>query len=237
MGTGVSVAMSVSVGAAGVGTSAISGGSAVEGPVTEAGVEVGRMGAMLCCRKGGNWEGSMAGIGGMGGSEVRAGRFKGGRDDNGGTAVVPTAGGRPLLPVNDTAPRSGSGRLRLGNSGGKPAGRGIRPGSVVAELKLVEEGFSGARGVREGGVDEGSSGTVGKPVCSSLGMLGAEVLMDRPERESSRPEETDNAVGGGVTADSWTSVNPSFSGLMGSLGGPPGKLIFFPSSNGLVGIL
>lgn len=179
----------------------------------------------------------MAGMGGMGGSEVRPGRFRGGRDDSGGTAVVPTAGGRLLLPANDTAPRSGSGRLRLDNSGGKPAGRGIRPGSVVAELKLVEAGFNGARGVREGAVDEGSSGTVGKPVCSSLGMLGAAVLMDSPDRESSRPEGTDTPVGGGVTAESWTSVNPSFSGLTGSLGGLPGKVIFFPSSNGLVGIL
>lgn len=39
--------------------------------------------------------------------------------------VVPTGGG----PDNDTALRSGSGRLRLGKlgSGGKPPGRGIRP--------------------------------------------------------------------------------------------------------------
>lgn len=34
-----------------------------------------------------------------------------------------------------------------------------------------------------------------------------------------------------------TSVNPSFSGLMGSLAEFPGKLIFFPSPKGLVGIL
>lgn len=201
MDTGVSVGMSVSVGATGVGAgaSAVVSGSEAEGPVTEAGVEVGRMGAILWGRNGGSWEGSMAG---MGGSEPRPGRLRGGRDDSGGTAVVPTAGARLLLPANDTAPRSGSGRLRFGNSGGKPAGRGIRPGSVVVELKLVEAGFSGVRGVRAGAVDVGSSGTVGKPVCSSLGMLGAAVLIDRPERESSRPDGTDAAVGGGVTADS-----------------------------------
>lgn len=37
------------------------------------------------------------------------------------------------------------------------------PGSVVAGLKLVAAGFSGVRGLREGLVEEGSSGTVGKP--------------------------------------------------------------------------
>ncbi len=43
--------------------------------------------------------------------------------------VVPTDGGKVLVPASDTALRSGSGRLRLGKlgSGGKPAGRGIRP--------------------------------------------------------------------------------------------------------------
>lgn len=65
--------------------------------------------------------------------------------------------------------RSGSGRLRLGRlgrlgSGGKPPGRGIRPGSVVAGLKLALAGFSGVRGLRDGLLEEGSRGTVGKPV-------------------------------------------------------------------------
>lgn len=42
--------------------------------------------------------------------------------------VVP-GGGKVLEPASDTALRSGSGRFRLGRfgSGGKPAGRGIRP--------------------------------------------------------------------------------------------------------------
>lgn len=197
MGTGVSVGMSVSVGASsvGAGTSADASGSDTE---TEAGVDVGRMGAMFWGRNGGSCEGSMDGIGG---NEERAGKFRGGREERGGTAD-PTAGGRLLLPANDTAPRSGSERLRLGNRGDKPAGRGIRPGSVAAEVKLVEVGLRGLRGFREDVVDEGSRGTVGKPVCSSLGMLGAAVLMDRPERESSRPVGIDTAVGGGVTADS-----------------------------------
>lgn len=200
MGTGVSVGMTVSVGASGVGAGASADASGSE-TETEAGVDVGRMGAMFWGRNGGSCEGSMEGIGGIGGNEESPGRFRGGRDESGGTAV-PTAGGRLLPPANDTAPRSGSGRLRLGNSGGKPAGRGIRPGSVAAEVKLVEAGLSGPRGVREDVVDEGSRGTVGKPVCSSLGMLGAAVLMERPDRESSRPVGTDAAVRGGVTADS-----------------------------------
>lgn len=37
------------------------------------------------------------------------------------------------------------------------------PGSVVAGLKLAAAGFSGVRGVKEGPVEEGSRGTVGKP--------------------------------------------------------------------------
>lgn len=168
---------------------------------------------------------------GIGGNGARPGRFRGGSADRDGIPVA--AEGR--LPGNDKAPRSGSVRFRLDKSGGKPAGRGMRPGSVVAVLKL-EAGFRGVRGLRDGAVDEGSSGTVGKPVCSSLGIMGVVVLIERPERESSRPEGM-AATGGGVTAESWTSVNPSFSGLMGSLGGLPGKVIFFPSSKGLVGIL
>lgn len=175
---------------------------------------------------------------GRGGNGARPGRFRGGREARGGT-VVPNGGGKVLLPASETALRSGSGRFRLGRlgSGGKPAGRGIRPGSVVAGLKLVAAGLSGVRGVREGLVEEGSRGTVGKPVCSSLGMVGGAELIDRLDSESSRPEGTAGAVGGGVTAESWTSVNPSFSGLTGSLGEFPGKLIFFPSSKGRVGIL
>lgn len=42
------------------------------------------------------------------------------------------------------------------------------------------------------------------PVCSSLGMVGGAALIDRPESESSRPEGTMGAAGGGVTAESWT---------------------------------
>lgn len=52
---------------------------------------------------------------------------------------------------------------------------------------------------------------------------------------------TEGSTGGkGITdsmARALTSVNPSFSGLMGSLAEFPGKLIFFPSPKGLVGIL
>lgn len=37
------------------------------------------------------------------------------------------------------------------------------PGSVAAGLKLVAAGFRGVRGLKEGLVEEGSRGTVGKP--------------------------------------------------------------------------
>lgn len=37
------------------------------------------------------------------------------------------------------------------------------PGSVVAGLKLVAAGLRGVRGLRDGLVEEGSRGTVGRP--------------------------------------------------------------------------
>lgn len=92
----------------------------------------------------GSWD-SMAGRGGRG---ARPGRFRGGKGASGGN------------PASDTALRSGSAvRLRLGRfgNGGRPPGRGNRPGSVVAGLKVVEAGFRGLREV-------GSRGTVGRPV-------------------------------------------------------------------------
>lgn len=42
------------------------------------------------------------------------------------------------------------------------------------------------------------------PVCSSLGMEGGAVLIDRLASVSSRPVGTAGAVGGGDTAESWT---------------------------------
>lgn len=103
---------------------------------------------------------------GRGGNGARPGRLRGGREARFGTPVIPAGGGKVLVPASDMALRSGSGRLRLGRfgSGGKPAGRGIRPGSVVAGLKVVVAGFSGVSGLREGLEVEGSRGTVGKPV-------------------------------------------------------------------------
>lgn len=73
---------------------------------------------------------------GMGRGEM-PGRFRGGRD--GKPAVV---GGNPLIPANDTALRSGKGRLRFGRfgrlgrfgRGGRPAGKDIRPGPLVDGL-------------------------------------------------------------------------------------------------------
>lgn len=96
----------------------------------------------------GSWD-SMAGMGGRG---ARPGRFRGGRGASGGK------------PANDTALRSDSApRLRLVRFGSREKfpGRGIRPGSVVAGLKVVEAGF---RGLREGLIEVGSRGTVGTPV-------------------------------------------------------------------------
>lgn len=219
-------------------TAAGGGGSVAAAGVTvteagEAEVAVGTRLTTLRGRRGGNWEGSMDCRGGKG----RPGRSRGGSEDRGGT--VAPSGWRAPVPASDIALRSGSGRLRLGRFGsrGRPAGRGIRPGSVAAGLKPAGAGLSGVRGESDGLLEEGSRGTVGKPVCSSVGMAGGAELMDKLDRESSRPAGTTGAAGGGVTAESWTSVNPSFRGLTGSLGEFPGKLIFFPSSKGRVGIL
>lgn len=105
---------------------------------------------------------------GRGGRGDRPGRFSGGREARGGKAVVP-GGGNPVMPASDTALRSGSVKLRLGRlgrfgRGGRLPGRGMRPGSVVAGWKVAEAGFSGERGLREGLVEVGSRGTVGRPV-------------------------------------------------------------------------
>lgn len=150
-----------SVGTVGSGEGAAGSITGAAVTVTEAGgaaAEVGRMGTTPCGRSGGSWEGSMVGSGGKG---ARPGMLRGGRAARDGT---PAPIGK--VPGCDTALRSGSGRLRLGKlgSGGKPPGRGIRPGSVVAGLKPVVAGFSGVRGLRAGLVEEGSRGTVGKPV-------------------------------------------------------------------------
>lgn len=102
---------------------------------------------------------------GRGGRGDRPGRFSGGRGARGGKAIVP-GGGIPLMPAIDTALKSGSVKLRLGRfgRGGRLPERGITPGSVVAGWKVVEAGFSGERGLREGLVEVGSRGTVGRPV-------------------------------------------------------------------------
>lgn len=50
--------------------------------------------------------------------------------------------------------------------------RNYAPGSVVVGLKLVELGFSGLRGLREGLVEEGSRGTVGKPAVVRRDTIG-----------------------------------------------------------------
>lgn len=219
-----------------VGTVGSTAGAAVDAAVTEAvgaEVEPGRRGTPPWGRSGGSWEGSMVGRRGKG---ARPGKLRGGNAAREGTALPVDPKAPP--PASDMALRSGSGRLRLGKlgSGGKPPGRGSRPGSVDPGWKPVGAGFCGVSGLRAWLVD-GSRGTVGKPVCSSLGMMGGAELIDRLDNESSRPAGTAGPVAEGLTAESWTSVNPSFSGLTGSLGEFPGKLIFFPSSKGLVGIL
>lgn len=70
---------------------------------------------------------------GMGKGEM-PGRFRGGR---GGKPAV--GGGNPLIPANATLLRSGNGRLKFGRlarfgKGGRPDGKGIKPGRVVEGL-------------------------------------------------------------------------------------------------------
>lgn len=125
----------------------------------------------------------------------------------------------------------GVGRLRLGRGGrlGSPAGKGIRPGNVVAGLIDGTE-------VRDWFTCGGNNGTVGTPVLRTLLTAGAVELIESPDRLCSISVVPGGDKDGGLTEDSWTSVNPSLRGVIGVPVICPGREIFFPSSKGRVGI-
>lgn len=152
------------------------------------------------------------------------GKFRGGREGRGGKPGF-TSSGKP------TPGTMGAGRLRLGRVGrlGSPAGKGIRPGNVVA-------GFIGGTEVRDWFTCGGNNGTVGTPVLRTLLTAGGVELIESPDRPCSISVVPGGDKDGGLTEDSWTSVNPSLRGVIGVPVICPGREIFFPSSNGRVGI-
>lgn len=153
------------------------------------------------------------------------GKFRGGREGRGGRPGFPSSG-KPTPGM-----RCGAGRLKLGRLGrvGSPAGKGIRLGNGVA-------GFIDGPEARDGFTGGGNNGTVGAPVLRTLLTAGGAELIDSPDRLCSIPAVPGADKDGGLTEDSWTSVNPSLRGVMGVLAICPGREIFFPSSNGRVGI-
>lgn len=153
------------------------------------------------------------------------GKFRGGKEGRGGRPGFRSSG--KLTP----GMVCGAGRLRLGRVGrlGSPAGKGIRPGNVVA-------GFIGGTEVRDWFTCGDSNGTVGTPVLRTLLTAGGAELIESPDRPCSTSVVPGVDNDGGLTEDSWTSVNPSLSGVIGVPVICPGREIFFPSSNGRVGI-
>lgn len=101
------------------------------------------------------------------------GKFRGGREGRGGKPGF-TSSGKP------TPGTMGAGRLRLGRVGrlGSPAGKGIRPGNVVA-------GFIGGTEVRDWFTCGGNNGTVGTPVLRTLLTAGGVELIESPDRPCS----------------------------------------------------
>lgn len=152
------------------------------------------------------------------------GRFRGGKEGRGGRPEFISSG--KLTP----GMTCGVGRLRLGRAGrlGSPAGKGIRPGNVVA-------GFIGDTEARDWLTCD-NNGTVGTPVLRTLLTAGGVELIESPDRLCSISVVPGVDMDGGLTEDSWTSVNPSLRGVIGVLVICPGREIFFPSSNGRVGI-
>lgn len=144
-------------------------------------------------------------------------------------------GGKPGFTISGTPTPGmmcGAGRLRLGRVGrlgSPPPGNGIRPGNVVA-------GFIGGTEVRDWFTCGDNNGTVGMPVLRTLLTAGGAELIESPDRLCSIPVVPGGDKDGGFTEDSWTSVNPSLRGVIGVAVICPGREIFFPSSNGRVGI-
>lgn len=153
------------------------------------------------------------------------GKFRGGKEGRGGKPGFTSSG--KLTP----GMTCGVGRLRLGRAGrlGSPVGKGIRPGNVVA-------GFIGGTEVRDWFTCGGNNGTVGTPVLRTLLTAGGVELIESPDRPCSISVVPGGDKDGGLTEDSWTSVNPSLRGVIGVPVICPGREIFFPSSNGRVGI-
>lgn len=153
------------------------------------------------------------------------GKFRGGKEGRGGKPAFTSSG--KLTP----GMTCGVGRLRLGRAGrlGSPAGKGIRPGNVVA-------GFIGGTEVRDWLTCGGNNGTVGTPVLRTLLTAGGVELIESPDSPCSISVVPGGDKDGGLTEDSWTSVNPSLRGVIGVPVICPGREIFFPSSNGRVGI-
>lgn len=151
--------------------------------------------------------------------------FRGGKEERGGKPGL-TSSGKPTPGMT-----CGAGRLRLGRPGrlGSPAGKGIRPGNVVA-------GFSGGIEMRDWFTCGGNNGTVGTPVLRTLLTAGGVELIESPDRPCSISVVPGGDKDGGLTEDSWTSVKPSLRGVIDEPLICPGREIFFPSSNGRVGI-
>lgn len=156
------------------------------------------------------------------------GKFRGDKEGRGGRPGFPSSG-KPTPGMMCAA-----GRLKLGRLGrlrglGSPAGKGIRLGNVVA-------GFIGGTEARDWLTWGGNNGTVGTPVLRTLLTAGGVELIESPDRLCSSPVVPGGDKDGGLTEDSWTSVNPSLRGVIGVPAICPGRDIFFPSSNGRVGI-
>lgn len=159
------------------------------------------------------------------GRAAMPGKFREDKEGRGGKPGF-TSSGRLTLGMT-----CGVGRLRLGRAGrlGSPGGKGIRPGNVVA-------GFIDGTEVRDWFTCGGNNGTVGTPVLRTLLIAGAVELIESPERLCSISVVPGGDKDGGLTEDSWTSVNPSLRGVIGVPVICPGRDIFFPSSKGRVGI-
>lgn len=154
-------------------------------------------------------------------------KFRGGKEGRGGKPGFPSSG--KVTP----GMMCGAGRLKLGRLGrlerlGSPPVKGIRLGNVVA-------GLTGGTEARDWFTCD-NNGTVGTPVLRTLLTAGGDELIERPDRLCSIPAVPDGDKDGGLIEDSWTSVNPSLRGVMGVPVTCPGREIFFPSSNGRVGI-